>query len=58
MGSLSQGHRAVMQQLARLIASPQLFLKHQCLGGSQAGNHTLERGELGVSERGNARHRI
>ena len=47
-----------MQQLARLIASPQLFLKHQCLGGSQAGNHNLERGELGVSERGNARHRI
>ena len=46
MGSLSQGHRTVMQQLARLIVSPQLFLKHRCLGGSQAGNHTLERGQL------------
>lgn len=32
----------MMHQLARLIASPQLFLKHQCLGGSQAGNYTLK----------------
>ena len=47
-----------MQQLARLIASPQLFLKHRCLGGSQVGNHTLEVAELGVTECGNAQHRI